>query len=312
MSRLRNSDGYITLAVLVMVGVLAAIVTSMLMVSRPALGLARIGADEAAADGLLQGGVTAAGFLLVGAKRDIESVDGLTLRFRAGTVRLTAADEGGRINLNLAPPELLAGLYVAVGGTSLDPVSFAGRVSDWRDDDVEPSQGGAEAAEYESEGLGYRPANRPFRSVAELRLLLGLSRSDLNRLEPLLTVHSGQATIDPMSASATVLRAIPNIQRTEVESLIGARRNNVTREQISALIARHAQYFSAAASGAFRVTNAGPLEERLHRRRGGRDRHPAGRRRPGRLSRRRLVAPAGAGAVAMSDRSPLGSMSWRR
>jgi general secretion pathway protein K len=201
----------------------------------------------------LQGGVTAAGFLLVGAKRDVEEVDGLTLRFRAGTVRLTAADESGRINLNLAPIDLLAGLYSASGGTSLDPVSFAGRVEDWRDYNAEPSVGGAEAGDYESEGLSYRPANRPFRSVAELRLLLGLSRSDFNRLAPLLTVHSGQATIDPMSASPAVLRAIPNIQRSEVEGLMGARRNGATREQISALLARHAQYFSSAASGAYRV-----------------------------------------------------------
>lgn len=253
MSRLRNSDGYVTLAVLVMVGVLAAIASSMLMVSRPALGLARIGADEVSADSLLQGGVTAAGFLLIGARRDPEAVDGLTLRFRSGTVHLTASDESGRINLNLAPIELLAGLYTAVGGTSLDPTSFAGRVEDWRDDNVEPSQGGAEAGDYESEGLSYGPANRPFRSVAELRLLLGLSRSDFNRLEPLLTVHSDQAGIDPLSASAAVLRAIPNIQRSEIDGLLGARRNGATREQVSALIARHAQYFTSAASGAYRV-----------------------------------------------------------
>src|SRR5687767_3093912 len=115
--KMRN-DGYVTLAVLLMVGLLAALVSSLLAISRPAVDLARIGAEELRLDGLLQGGVTAAGYLLYAAAHDANAVDGMTLRFDEGTARLAVIDESGRIDLNRADMELLSGLFSAVRGTS--------------------------------------------------------------------------------------------------------------------------------------------------------------------------------------------------
>ena len=146
--RMRSDDGYVTLAVLLIVGLLAAIVSSLLAVSRPALGLARIGGDEVAAEALIQGGVATAGYLLFAAKREPARVNGMDLRLRTGDIRLTVADEAGRIDLNAADPTLLAGLYSAAGGTSLSNQAFAARVVDWRDTDGDVGVDGAEAGDY--------------------------------------------------------------------------------------------------------------------------------------------------------------------
>src|SRR3712207_1448809 len=53
----KANDGYVTLAVLVIAGLLAAFVSTLLSLSRPALDLARIGADELVAQGLAEGGL---------------------------------------------------------------------------------------------------------------------------------------------------------------------------------------------------------------------------------------------------------------
>jgi general secretion pathway protein K len=253
MSRLRKDDGYVTLAVLLIVGLLAAVVASLIAVSRPALGLARIGGDEVAAEGLIQGGVTTAAFLLFASKRDPARVNGSDLRLRTGDVRLKVADEAGRIDLNAADPQLLAGLYIAVGATSLSSQSFANRVVDWRDIDSDVSVGGAEANEYSSGERGYVPPNLPFHSVEELRYLLGLSRTDYERLAPYLTVFSGHAKVDPIAASEKVIRAIPGSRQRDFEQILKARSSGQNRADLIASLPTLSEFLLEEPSGVYRV-----------------------------------------------------------
>ena len=253
MARLRSDDGYVTLAVLLIVGLLAAVVASLLSVSRPALGLARIGGDEVAAEALIQGGVATAGYLLFAAKREPAPLNGMDLRLRTGDIRLAVADEAGRIDLNEADPELLAGLYSAAGGTSLNGASFAARVVDWRDTDEDVGVNGAEAGDYSAAEIGYVPSNTPFHSVEELRFLLGLSQRDFERLAPYLTVFSGSPKIDPLAASETVIRAIPGARGRDFEQILRARSSGRDRSEIIALMPTLAEFFLDEPSGVYRV-----------------------------------------------------------
>jgi general secretion pathway protein K len=222
-------------------------------VSRPALGLARIGTDEVAAEGLLEGGIQTAAFLLFESQQKANVVNGFLLHRGTGVVRINVVDESGRIDLNAARPELLEGLFAAVGGTSMSAKAFASRVADWRDQDVEVGEQGAETFEYESEGLSYRPANRPFHSVEELRYLLGLSNADFGRLEPFVTVYAGQAGVDPMTAPETVLRAIPGIGRAAVQLILQARQQGLDRERIVNLVQAGSPFLSTTESSVYRV-----------------------------------------------------------
>ena len=249
-----NSDGYITLAVLVMAGLLASIVSALLVVAHPALGLARIGADEVAAESLVDAGLNAAGYLLFTAEQPAAVVDGMAFRFRGGTVRLAVAEESGRIDLNAAEPPVLAGLYAAAGGKSMPADSFAARIVDWRDRDQERGEGGAEAADYASADLSYAPTDGPFRSVADLRFILELSRDDAARLLPFVTIFSASRAIDPLSAPLTVLRAIPDLSDAEAEQIVELRKAGPAgAEALAALIAPHAGTLSDAGPDIFRV-----------------------------------------------------------
>lgn len=250
---LASESGYVTLSVLLIAGLLAAIVSSLLAVSRPALGLARIGGDEVASEALLQGGVSAAAFLLLEARREADKVDGETIEFGTGEIRLSAVDEAGRVDLNSADPTLLAGLFAASGCTSMSAEEFAARVVDWRDEDGDVSEGGAESGEYAEAEVGYAPSNLPFHSVEEMAFLLRLSRADFDRLTPFVTVFSGKAEVDPLAASETVLRAIPGATRNDVLQVLRARRSGLDRARILERVQTISSFLLDESSGVYRV-----------------------------------------------------------
>jgi general secretion pathway protein K len=255
MSRSKSSDGYVTLAILVMAALFAGLVSTLLAVARPSVDLTRIGVDEVAAEGLLDGGLNAAGYLLYAAKQAPSAVNGLTLDLQSGSIRLAVVDESGRIDLNASDPMLLEGLFEAVKGKSLSPSAFAARVNDWRDEDEDIANNGAEADDYASAGLGYGPRNGPFASVGELRLLLGLSEQDFLRLEPHLTVYNPNGLIDPFSASRTVLLAVPDLSQADVDKLAKAYgAPQAERESIFSTLGAGAEWLMIDASGVYRVT----------------------------------------------------------
>jgi general secretion pathway protein K len=251
--RAAGSDGYVTLAVLLVVGLLAAIAASLLAVSRPALGLARIGGDEAVAEGLVQGGLTTAAYLLFAANVDSSKVDQVVLRQHTGEIRLSVADEGALVDLNSAEPDMLAGLFAAVGAKSLSGQAFSSRVLDWRDEDSDVNEDGGEASEYADAGLDYGPSNLPFHSVEEARFILGLSPPDFDRLKPFLTVYSGTSQVDPLSAPETVLRAIPGANRRDVQQLMRARVKDLDRSRLTELVPTISERLLTQASGVYRV-----------------------------------------------------------
>jgi general secretion pathway protein K len=261
MSRAAGSDGYVTLAVLVMAGLLAALVSTLIAVSRPSIDLTRLGGDEVAAEGLMQGGVAAAGYLLYPAARSVEQVDGLTLRFNHGSVDLAVADEGGRIDINNADPRLLAGLCKEVGCNSLAPDAFAARVADWRDEDEETIDGGAESGDYATAGVSYAPRNGPFGSVEELRWVLGLSRRDFNRLVPYVTVFTRVPSINPVNASRTVLRAVPDLSPQEIKTLLESRgAGEAGKEALYTVVESHPDFLAIEPTGVYRVALKAQLE----------------------------------------------------
>ena len=75
-------------------------------------------------------------------------------------------DETAKLNLNTATREMLEALPY------MTP-QVAGSIIDWRDEDEEPSENGAESIAYLLRNPPYQAKNAPFESVEELRLLIG-------------------------------------------------------------------------------------------------------------------------------------------
>ena len=129
--------------------------------------------------------------------------------FDRSKLRVKVVDESGKLDLNIAPPELIDALLIAL---SVDPQraqALTGAILDWRDpDNLEAAQGGAEDPDYEAAGRPYGAKDRPFDTVAELQQLLGMDAALYKQLAPYVTVYTGLAQPDPRFAPEPVLRAM--------------------------------------------------------------------------------------------------------
>src|SRR5690606_9594173 len=91
-------------------------------------------------------GVHLALSVLLGAppQPDGDGVQRLQGRFEDAALAIEIRDEGGKVDLNLAPPRLLAAALGAAGAepASIEPLVAA--ILDWRDADGQPQPQGAE------------------------------------------------------------------------------------------------------------------------------------------------------------------------
>ena len=138
------------------------------------------------------------------------------------TLRITMASESAKIDINYAPRPLLIGLFQAVLPDA-PAEAMADALLDWRDRDDRRSPQGAEAAEYRAAGRSVLPSNRSFQSIAELGQVMGFDAGRLARLLPHITVYSRRPRIDPYSADATVLAAVPGLDSATANDFVAYR-----------------------------------------------------------------------------------------
>jgi general secretion pathway protein K len=136
-------------------------------------------------------------------------LDGSTrvIRLFDRDIRLRVESENGKASLNAAPLGLLAALFRSIDVPSEDADALAARVVAWRT----PSSDNArsdETALYRQAGRSYRPRFGPFRSVGELRLVLGMTDVLQAAIAPLTTVWSGDSAIDRSVAGDAMLRVL--------------------------------------------------------------------------------------------------------
>lgn len=151
--------------------------------------------------------------------------DGLvrTWRYEDAEMRVSIIGEAGKIDINTAPPPLLAGLFRSVGLEQGMVEALVDAILDWRDEDELRRPNGAERSEYAAAGLQHGPANADFMAIDELQQLLGMTSTLFKHIEPLITVHSRQAGIDTATAPRDVLLALPNTTPEQVDSYISQR-----------------------------------------------------------------------------------------
>ncbi len=146
--------------------------------------------------------------------------------FDGATVSVTVTDEGGKVDLNAASPEVLQALFRAAGLDAAAAGKLATRVVDWRSFVTEPGQAERGRAEYAAAGRDYGPRHGPFASLQELQLVLGMTPALYRKLEPAITLWSGQAMPDPNTAPPLALAAIPGLDPEQLAALRAARERN--------------------------------------------------------------------------------------
>jgi general secretion pathway protein K len=132
--------------------------------------------------------------------------------FRLGRAAVAVGfrSEAGRIDLNSAPKELLAGLFASLGAKYSDAEYYADRVIGWRTPQ-DPDQRNGEATAYRTAGLSYGPRQGLFAHVGELSLVLDLPPFLVERALPFVTVFSGRGEINIVAAAPEVVAAVPGM-----------------------------------------------------------------------------------------------------
>ncbi|MEO0426931.1 MAG: hypothetical protein AAF160_05735 [Pseudomonadota bacterium] len=123
-----------------------------------------------------------------------------------GTVRFSIRDEKGKIDLNRTRPSFLAAALAQLGGRGLDALDHASLA----DRLLKAARDAREA--------GTAP------SLAELLADVGLAPEVAARASLVMTLHSYTARVNPQTAPAEVLSAVPELNADEVAGILDARR----------------------------------------------------------------------------------------
>jgi general secretion pathway protein K len=209
-----RGHGSALVMVLWLVALLMLITTTFSITNRQETSLTRNLLSAAEARGLAESGIyLAIGQLLADQAQRQWQPDGRMheRRLDEGDIRVAIFDESGKIDLNLAPPELLQALLDARGIAEPTRRRIVGAIVDWRDEDHFMHPSGAEDVTYEAAGLAYGAKDSYFDDVSELQLVMGVTPAIYARIADALTVHSRQSAVNPLHASDAVLAAIPGL-----------------------------------------------------------------------------------------------------
>ncbi|MBI3514400.1 MAG: general secretion pathway protein GspK [Proteobacteria bacterium] len=199
------------------VALIAAAIIAIGATSRSESLIGRNALENARARHAAEAGIQLALHRLLAYPRGTHLFDGTPMSWQDGTATVVLAiqDEEGKIDLNAASFELIAGVLRGAGLGPDAALPTACRIV-------------ARRGYYDPQCLdGDRapPAVEPGLLVAveEARRLLGVSDVLYRRLAPLVTVFSGSSAIDPRVAPRDVLLAVPTLSTGLVDSWIGRR-----------------------------------------------------------------------------------------
>lgn len=148
--------------------------------------------------------------------------------------RVALHDAGAALHLNRAGEDELRRLFTALRVDAGAADRIAQAAADWRDTDALRRPRGAERAEYVKEGAAVLPTNLPFRDVAELRHVRGMTDHIFRRVSPYLTVR-GSGQVNLSNAPREVLLALPGMTEESVTLLLRMQRAGATLASVTDL-----------------------------------------------------------------------------
>jgi len=129
------------------------------------------------------------------------------IQFLGHSVRLSCESEAGKVDLNAAPINLLGALFRGQGLTGEQAAALAAQIVVWRSP-LRPSSENEAIASYQEAGRLYGPRFGKFKSIGELRLVIGMNDALQTAVSPIITVWSGNGAIDRSVAKESLLQAL--------------------------------------------------------------------------------------------------------
>jgi type II secretory pathway component PulK len=150
-------------------------------------------------------------------------------------VDVQARDLGTQLNINLADVNQLKAFFAFTLGDYAKADQLAATITDWRDLDDTPQMNGDERDGYIKKGLLALPANGPFRQVADLLMVEGMTPEIYARVADDLTTY-GTGQINVNTAPEEVLRSIPGITDAVIYRILTQRGRGLRIASIARLV----------------------------------------------------------------------------
>lgn len=171
-------------ALLLSMSLATAIATARIEAQITASSWARFSEKQAAMDGLDY----AAWRIAAEEAGSLDRLNTFAFSMNGYDVRFTRSIEIEKLDINLASERTLAGFFTALGREQDEATAIAARIADWRDPDDLFRPNGAEARDYARARNGEQIGNRPFYSLDELALVLGMPEMLIECAAPALTL----------------------------------------------------------------------------------------------------------------------------
>jgi general secretion pathway protein K len=238
-----SEDGYALLLVIWAIGIMSLLALSFMGSVRYRVMVAANILESARAEALSEAGVNLAKLDLLGLTRGNAG----ELRFRPGgpavfctmpgqgVARILVEDEGGKIDLNAAPPKLLAHMLNGFGATTDQAEKLAAAIAEFGSTSTDSVLEDAKRREYVEAGRPYGPKKALFETALELDQVIRMPHQLFRQLLPYITVHSRRPGIDPQAASPALLAALAGEGSDTVHALM---RGDSTRIDLASLPGR--------------------------------------------------------------------------
>ena len=219
----RKPDGFIVVAVLWILGALATLASIYAVYVINTATSMSVNDDRLQSEGLVTAALELTAYQLTSTDADNRPSHG-AFWFRLGRANVVVdfKSENARIDLNLAPRDLMAGLFAGFGAKYADAEYYADRIVGWRTPQ-DPDRPNEEASAYRTAGLPYPPRQGPFAHVGELTLVLGLPPFLVERAMPFVTVFSGRAEVNVLDAAPEVIAAVPGMTADRLYAVLSNR-----------------------------------------------------------------------------------------
>lgn len=246
-----SPDGFIIVAVLWILGALATLVSIYAVYVMNTASAFSLHQDRLQSEALVTAAIELAAYQLTATPGLSRPKHG-SFDFRMGNANIAVRfqTEAARIDLNAAPKELLAGLFLALDVNPDSAAKYANGIVSWR---TPPSKDQDSSFANRATDDGYAPRGARFPHVNELSLVPGLPRAVVDRVLPMVTVYSGRPQVNVFEARPEVLAALPGMTEDRLDAVLVQRQVPGDGQALLQLLGPAQNYATTEGSNASRV-----------------------------------------------------------
>jgi general secretion pathway protein K len=212
--------GIVLVTVLWSIALLSALAMAASVSFRGFAAVTAIGRDRVQGEALLTAGLEVAAAIVSNAEDNPLNGVETTMTLSTGIVGARVSDEGGRIDIGKAPVEVLAALLRAAGAPDQQADGVAAAIVQWRNHAA--SGPGAPGADSANGANSAGNADHPFADISELTKVPGVAPRWIAAIRGLATVY-GSETVNPLTAPAAVIAALPGVDRNTLAAFLAVR-----------------------------------------------------------------------------------------